>query len=140
MATRTIEPVAPPPAARIQGKYVSLASFKRDGTPVATPMWFVIDGERLLALTDGASAKVKRIRRNPEVTVAPCTASGRTTGEPIAARAEILPAGDLEHAQALIERKYRLDRVLILPIYRLVQRVRGKRASADAAVVAVTPV
>ena len=68
--------VAPPLAARIPGKYVSLVSFKRDGTPVATPLWFVVDGDRLLAITDAHSAKVKRIRRNPDVTLAACRASG----------------------------------------------------------------
>jgi PPOX class probable F420-dependent enzyme len=124
--------------ARIPGKYVSLVSFKRDGTPVATPMWFVVDGERLLAITDAHSAKVKRVRRNPEVTVAACGAGGQVTGEPFAARAELLPPNDLEHVQQLIARKYRVDRALILPLYNLVQRLRGKRRSGEAAVLAVT--
>ena len=44
MSSQTIERVAPPLAARFPGKYVSLVSFKRDGTPVATPLWFVADG------------------------------------------------------------------------------------------------
>ena len=87
MSTPTIERVAPPLAARFPGKYASLVSFKRDGTPVATPLWFVVDGDRLLAITDAHSAKVKRIRRNPEVVVAPCKPDGRVTGEPVAARA-----------------------------------------------------
>ena len=139
MSTQTIERVGPALAARIPGKYVSLVSFKRDGTPVATPMWFVVDGDRLLAITDAHSAKVKRIRRHPEVTVAACGPSGRITGEPVAARAEILPAGDLERAQALIARKYRLDRVVILPVYNLVERIRGKRHSGDSAALAITP-
>ena len=140
MSTQTIERAAPPLAARIPGKYVSLVSFKRDGAPVATPLWFVVDGDRLMAMTDAHSAKVKRIRRNPEVTVAPCKASGRLTGEPIAARAEILPAGEVEPVQRLMARKYRVDRILILPVYNLVQRLRGKRPSGEGAVVAITPV
>lgn len=139
MSTRTIERVAPPLAARIPGKYVSLVSFKRDGTPVATPLWFVVDGDRLLAMTDARSAKVRRIRRNPEVTVAPCKASGRVTAEPIAARAEILPPGEVEPAERLMARKYRVDRVLILPVYNLVQRLRGRRQSGEGVVLAVTP-
>jgi PPOX class probable F420-dependent enzyme len=58
------------------GKYLSITSFKRDGTGVATPVWFVQEAGRLLQ-TDANSYKVKRIRRNPHVTVAPCTATGR---------------------------------------------------------------
>lgn len=139
MSSQTIERVVPPPAARFSGKYVRLVSFKRDGTPVATPLWFVADGDRLLAITDARSAKVKRIRRRPEVTVAPCRASGRPTGEPIAARAEILPPSEVEPAQRLMARKYRLDRVLILPVYHLVQRLRGKRPSGEGVVLAITP-
>ena len=137
---RTIDRDAPSLAARIPGKYVSLVSFKRDGTPVATPLWFVADGDRLLAMTGARSAKVKRIRRNPEVTVAPCKASGRVTGEPIAARAEILEPGELEPAQRLMARKYRVDRIVILPVYNLVQRLRGRRPSRDGVVLAITPV
>jgi uncharacterized protein len=139
MSTQTIERVGPALAARIPGKYVSLVSFKRDGTPVATPIWFVVDGDRLLAITDAHSAKVKRIRRNPEVTVAACRPNGRVTGEPVAARAEILPPGDLEQAQKLMARKYRVDRVLILPVYNLVERLRGRRQSGEVAVLAITP-
>src|SRR5215213_5334465 len=121
MATQTIERVAPPLTARFPGTYLSLVSFKRDGTPVATPLWFVVDGGRLLVITDAHSAKVKRIRRNPEVTVAPCKAGGRLTGEPIAARAEILPSGEVAPAQRLMGRRYRVDRIVILPVYNLVQ-------------------
>ena len=139
MSTHTIERVAPPLAARFAGKYLTLVSFKRDGTPVATPLWFVLDDDRLLAMTDAHSAKVKRIRRNPEVAVAPCKASGRLTGEPIAARAEILPPEEIEPAQRLMARKYRVDRVLVLPVYNLVQRLRGKRLSREGVVLAITP-
>jgi uncharacterized protein len=139
MSTQTIDRVGPALAARIPGKYFSLVTFKRDGTPVATPMWFVVDGDRLVAITDAHSGKVKRIRRNPEVTVAACRGDGRVTGEPFAARAQILPPSDLEAAQKLIARKYRLDRVLILPVYKLVQRIRGRRQSGEAAVLAITP-
>jgi PPOX class probable F420-dependent enzyme len=139
MATQTIERSGSTPAARFPGKYVSLVSYKRDGAPVATPMWFVADGERLLVSTDAHSAKVRRIRRNAEVTIAACRPSGRVTGEPVAAKAEVLPASEHERAQKLLERKYRLDFILILPVYKLVQRIRGNRQSGEIAVLAITP-
>lgn len=139
MSTQTIERAGPALAARLTGKYMSLVTFKRDGTPVATPMWFVHDGERLLVMTDAHSAKVKRIRRNPEVTVATCRPSGRVIGEPLAAEAKILPASENESAHELLQRKYRWDFILILPVYNLVQRMRGKRQSGESAAVAITP-
>ena len=139
MSLQTIERVAPPLSARFPGKYVSLVSFKRDGTPVATPLWFVVDGDRLVAITGTRSAKVKRIRHDPKVTIAPCRAGGRLTGAPIPARAEILASGELEPAQQLMARKYRVDRILILPVYNLVQRLRGTRPSGDGVVLAITP-
>ena len=56
MATHTIErPVERPAAdleARFPGRYLSVTSFKRDGTGIATPVCFVSDGRRLFALTD----------------------------------------------------------------------------------------
>src|SRR3954469_404342 len=121
MSTHTSVPPAPELVRRNSGKYVSVVSFKRDGTPVATPVWFVVDGDRLLAITDTHSGKVKRIRREAEVTIAPCRADGRVTGAPVTARAEILPTSELARARGLIARKYRLDRVLVLPAYKLVQ-------------------
>jgi PPOX class probable F420-dependent enzyme len=126
-------------AARFPGKYVSLTSFKRDGTGVATPMWFVVDGDRLLAMTDANSLKVKRIRRNPAVTIAPCRGDGKPRGEPMAGTAELLPASTIPRVEALMRRKYRLDMVTVLPIYRLVRRLRGHRDSGDGVVIAVDP-
>ena len=71
--------------------------------------------------------------------VAGCKPSGRVTGERVAARAQILPPSELEPTQALIAHKYRVDRGLILPVYNLVQRLRGLRPSGEGAVLAITP-
>lgn len=125
--------------ARFPGKYVSLTSYRRDGTGVATPVWFVIEDGRLLVVTDPGSFKVKRIRRNPEVAIAPCTVSGGLRGEPRPARAELLPDGEIERVERLIARRYRVDRVLVLPVYRLVQRLRGRRRGGGRAAIAITP-
>jgi uncharacterized protein len=127
------------PAPSFDGKYLSLTTFKRDGAAVATPVWFVAENGRLLVVTDAESFKVKRIRRNPDVSVARCSASGRRHGEPVAARAEILPDTAMTHAEQLMNRKYRLDRIVILPLYRAVQRLRGAKESGTNVVVAITP-
>ncbi len=129
---------SPEPAARFTGKYLSLTSFKRDGTGVATPVWFVPDDGRLLVLTDADSFKTKRIRRNPDITIAPCSASGHVRSAPVAAHAELLPETEVGRVERLMARKYRVDRILILPIYRLVMRLRGHRESGRRIRVAIT--
>ena len=125
--------------ARFPGKYLSLTSFRRNGTGVATPVWFAIDDGRLLVQTDPQSFKAKRIRRNPAVLIAPCTASGRPRGEPVPARAEFLHQSEMDHVGRLMARKYRIDRVLILPLYRAVQRLRGAPAGTAGVALAITP-
>lgn len=122
------------------GKYVSLTTFRRDGTPVSTPVWFVSENGNLLVETDGDSYKAKRIRRNENVTVTRCNAMGRTTGEVISARATILPAEELPRVERLLHRKYRLDYIFVLPIYLLVQRLRGRPLIYEKPViVSITP-
>ncbi len=60
-------------------KYISLTTFKRDGTPVATPVWVTGSGGRY-AFTTGATAwKARRLAKNPAVEVQPCDMRGRVT-------------------------------------------------------------
>ncbi len=127
-------------SAAITGKYLSVTSFRKDGTAVATPVWFVAENGGLLVETDGDSYKARRIRRNPAVLVAPCTASGKLRSGPVAAHAEFLPESERERVEGLMARKYRVDRVLVLPLYRAVQRLRGKRqAQTKPVVLRITP-
>ena len=122
------------------GKYVSLRTFRRDGTPVSTPVWFVSENGSLLVETDGDSYKVKRIRRNDNVAISSCNAMGRVTGEIVSARATILPADELPRVEQLLHRKYRLDYLFVLPIYLLVQRLRGRPLRYERPViVSITP-
>jgi uncharacterized protein len=89
-------------------KYVSVTTFRKDGTPVATPVWCAQDGDALLFWTVTDSGKVKRLRRDPAVTVAPCDVQGRLTGEPVAGQARILSAAETERVRGLLRRKYGL--------------------------------
>ena len=63
-----------------------------------------------------AAQKVKRIRRNPAVRVAACTASGRLRGEQLAGVAELLPDPEAGPAEQLLRRKYRFDMLIIGPL------------------------
>jgi uncharacterized protein len=143
MVTETIERPVQRAAADVEalfpGRYLSVTSFKRDGTAIATPVWFVSDGGRLFALTDLHSAKVRRIRRNPRVLVAPCRAGGKLRGEPLPARAEVLTAiPDLERVQKLLIERYEISYRLVMLIYRLGRRLRGKPSVAEGAALAIT--
>src|SRR4051794_20154991 len=63
-------------------KQCAVVSFRRDGTPVSTPVWFgVADGKVYFRSLAGA-AKLRRIARNDRVLVAPCSVRGRPTGPP----------------------------------------------------------
>lgn len=89
-------------------KYISLTTYRRDGRAVATPVWMVRDGDALTVWTAADSGKVKRLRRNTQVTVAPCDARGRTHGAAVPGRAQLLDAAGTEEVKALLKRKYGL--------------------------------
>ncbi|MGZ4439252.1 MAG: PPOX class F420-dependent oxidoreductase [Gaiellaceae bacterium] len=126
-------------AAPIQGKYLSLTSFRRDGTEVATPVWFVRDNGRLLVVTDAASYKAKRIRRNPEVTIAPCSARGRLLADPVPAHAELLPDSELPRTEALLTGKYRIDTAIFKPIRAVQSALHIGPKRTKPVVLAITP-
>ncbi|MBD8506836.1 PPOX class F420-dependent oxidoreductase [Hoyosella sp. G463] len=87
-------------------KYVLLTTFRKDGTAVGTPLWVAADGQRLLVWTETNSYKVKRIRRDPRVTIAVCGARGKPNGEAVEGRAEVLEQEGTELARRLISEKY----------------------------------
>jgi PPOX class probable F420-dependent enzyme len=127
------------PAQVYGGKYLSVGSYRRDGTEVRTPVWFVQEDGSLLVQTDGQSGKVKRIRRNPVVRIAPCTASGRLRGEPVTAHAELLPAAETGRVEAMIARKYRLDLVIIKPLWHAQSALHLGRPRGETVIVRITP-
>lgn len=88
--------------------YVSLTTFRRDGTPVPTPVWIVRDGDALLVVTGPESGKVRRIRANPAVTLAPCDVRGRVKGDAVPGRATVLDAAGSERTTRLVRRRYGL--------------------------------
>ena len=94
------------PAAIRGQKYISLTTFRKNGAAVATPVWFGEDGAKLYVMTRSDMGKVKRIRNNPKVEVAPCTIRGKLTGDKLFAHARILPPEEHAHAHQTINRKY----------------------------------
>ena len=125
-------------APMFRGKYLSVTSYKADGTAVATPVWFVQQDGRLLVETDAAAGKVKRIRRNPLVRVAACTAGGRLRGEAVPAVAEVLPESEVAGTERLIIRKYRLDAAIIRPLQAVHSALRLGRPRTRPVILAIT--
>lgn len=103
-------------------KYVSLTTFRRDGTPVPTPVWIARDGGRLLVITGAASGKVKRLRHTARVVVAPCDMRGRVTGSAFDATAHQLDEEGTATANSLISAKYGLMAKLMGLVERLQRR------------------
>jgi uncharacterized protein len=95
-------------------KYLNLETFKKNGTGVKTPVWFAEDPSvsldsndaKLYVYTIGVSGKVKRIRNNPRVRIAPCDMRGRVLGEWVEARAEIVTGEEDARGTQLLKKKY----------------------------------
>ena len=61
-------------------QYLNLETFRRSGVGVKTPVWFTQDGDTLFVRTIDNSGKVKRVRQNGSVNIAPCTVDGTPLG------------------------------------------------------------
>ena len=84
-------------------KYIDLATFRKDGSAVHTPVWFGEKDDRLYVMTRSDSGKYKRIRNNPKVRIAPCTMRGKITGPEFAATVRILPPEDWAWASKTVK-------------------------------------
>jgi PPOX class probable F420-dependent enzyme len=96
------------------GKYLLLTTFRKDGTPVPTPVWVTRDDDRLLVWTGADSGKVKRIRRDSRVELSPCDARGTATGPAVPGSAQLLDELGTATAKQLIVRKFPLTGRLLM--------------------------
>ena len=96
------------PAAELaRERYVSLATFRRDGAEVRTPIWFALAGDGLWVVTAGDSGKVKRLRRDSRVRVAPCDVRGIVHGPWREGTARIVQDPlEIADAHAMLRAKY----------------------------------
>jgi PPOX class probable F420-dependent enzyme len=89
--------------------YLSLTTYRKNGDPVATPVWFAEAGGRLYLFTFPGAGKLKRIRHTARVTFAPCKVGGQLTGPVGEATARIVTdASEQRLALAELARKYGL--------------------------------
>jgi PPOX class probable F420-dependent enzyme len=101
--------------AEIHGqRYISLATFRKTGAAVYTPIWFAEDNGKLYFMTNSKLGKCKRIRNNPQAKIAPCTIRGKITGPEFPATVQILPPAESDRVRRLIKAKYWLARLPFL--------------------------
>ena len=108
----------------VHQKYVLLTTYRRDGTPVGTPVNIAVEGDRAFVRTWDTAWKVKRIRNNSEVEVARSTLRGKPTGPAVRAHARILDGDESAYAGRAIARKHRILHGLLVP---LVHRLRRNK-------------
>ncbi|GAA2707299.1 MULTISPECIES: PPOX class F420-dependent oxidoreductase [Actinoplanes] len=101
------------PAEIVASKQVSLITFRKDGTPVATPVWHVTEGDVLTTVSEAEAWKVKRIRRNPRVEVVACDIRGKVPAgaQPIQGTARLLSPEETLAAHRLLQRRYITSRI-----------------------------
>jgi PPOX class probable F420-dependent enzyme len=97
-----------------KAKYFSLETFRKTGAGVRTPVWFARDPASndnptlFYVYTLPDSGKVKRIRNNPKVRVAPCNMRGDVRGAWVEAKARLCNGNEAAKGQSLLKGKYGL--------------------------------
>ena len=89
-------------------RFMNLETFRKSGAGVSTAVGFVIDGASLIVRTVANSGKVKRIRANPRVRIAPSTGRGDVTGAWVDATATVLSKAESDRLRGAIVAKYGL--------------------------------
>jgi len=92
-------------------KYIALTTFRKNGLPVRTPVWFGEESGKLYVMTRSDLGKFKRIRNNARVRIAACTIRGKVTGPEFEGAARILPRESFAAARQTINRKYWAARI-----------------------------
>ena len=105
-------------------RQILLTTYRRDGTPVGTPVHVAVEGDVAYVRTFDPSGKLKRMRNNADVDIAPATLRGRATGPSSHARARILDGDESAHAAHLLATKYPLLHGRLIPWY------HGRRVSS----------
>ena len=117
-------------------QFVSITTFKRDGTPVSTPVWVAGENGNLLVISEADSWKVKRIRRDGHVLIAPCSARGTPRGDAVDADATL--DSDTAAVEKLLAQKYGWMYRAYTRISALSRRLR-RQATPTGVTIRITP-
>ncbi|MFN5840792.1 MAG: PPOX class F420-dependent oxidoreductase [Acidimicrobiaceae bacterium] len=127
------------PADLDSAKYVSFVTYKKDGTPVATPVWIVPFDGGYAFTTEPDAYKVRRIRHDARATLTVCNMSGKISEGAIThiGSAVVLGDDDAKKVTKLIEKKYSIGTKL-LGVMSLVKKLLGKGTTAGDGAIKVT--
>ncbi|MFP4322934.1 MAG: PPOX class F420-dependent oxidoreductase [Anaerolineales bacterium] len=96
-----------------KNNYISVTTFRKNGAPVPTPVWFAHDADRLVVLTLADSGKAKRLRHTSRVEIAPCDVRGNPKGAYVPAECYIIgDEADGQQADRALNKKYGLQKRL----------------------------
>ena len=87
-------------------KYINLEPYKKDGTPVRTPVWFVIDNDLIYVITRDSTGKVKRLKNNQDVRIVSCSFKGEPKNEWVKGKTEMITGEEADKAIKLRKKKY----------------------------------
>ena len=87
-------------------KYINLETYKKDGTYVRTPVWFVIDNDLIYVITRDSTGKVKRLKHNQDVRIVLCSFKGEPKSEWIKGKAENITGDEANRVINLRKKKY----------------------------------
>jgi hypothetical protein len=108
-----------------RGSYLLLTTFRRDGTPVPTPVWVGRDGDELVVWSQSTAGKVKRIRNSGTVELSECNARGVPKGETVKGTARILDADATERGRKLLKKKYGITGKVVIGASRMRRGASG---------------
>ncbi|MHA2180433.1 MAG: PPOX class F420-dependent oxidoreductase [Promethearchaeota archaeon] len=96
----------------MEGKYISLITFKKNGDPIATQVWFVEKEDKIYFATTQGRYKFKRIKNNPNVKFSPASMRGKSKGEYIDGAVRILSDDEFKPIIELFRKKYRTFKIM----------------------------
>ena len=105
-------------------RHISLETYRKTGDPVRTPVWFIEENGELFVRTDSSTGKIRRIRNNPQVRIAPCNARGTVKGTWVNGEARMIEPESSEHVFSILRKKYGMSYRII----RFVQRFSRSKA------------
>ena len=94
-------------------KYINLETYKKDGTPIRTPVWFVIDKDLIYVITRDSTGKVKRLGNNQDVRIVSCSFKGKPKNGWVKAKAEKITGEEADKAIKLRKKKYGMSGRLV---------------------------
>ena len=94
-------------------KYINLETYKNDGTPIRTPVWFVIDNDLIYIITRDSTGKVKRLKNNQSVRIVSCSFKGQSKNVWVKGKAEKITGEEADKAIKLRKKKYGMSARLI---------------------------